>query len=129
MKTSGFTLIELMITLALMTVLALTSVMIYQEPVLKTEQATAKLDLLNLVSYLEEYYEQHLTYDGVLLSALKYQPLSKHYKFNIVTATQKEYKIGAFPLTTRSEDQCGAFYLDQDGNRFISGSGSIDDCW
>ncbi len=51
----GFTLIELMITVAIIAIIAAIAYPSYQEQVRETRRSNAQADLLELVSYMERF--------------------------------------------------------------------------
>lgn len=66
-STAGFTLIELMITVAVIAVLAAIALPSYQRHVLKTNRALAKADLVEIAQLLERYHTVQNSYDGFSL--------------------------------------------------------------
>ena len=61
-KQAGFTLIELMITVAIVAVLAAIAVPSYVEQVRKGKRTDAKVELLKLAQMQESYYTQNMSY-------------------------------------------------------------------
>ncbi|MBA2654607.1 MAG: prepilin-type N-terminal cleavage/methylation domain-containing protein [Gammaproteobacteria bacterium] len=127
MKNRGFTLLEVMTALLITMVLASLAVATYRMPVTKTHQAAAKLDLINLASVIEEYYEQHHTYKDITLARLNFHSNVGEYQVKVISASDSHFKIAAVPIIAHSHDDCGIFYLDQTGDQTVSGSGK--QCW
>jgi type IV pilus assembly protein PilE len=128
-RMKGFSLLEVMVTSSIIAVLLTAGLMTYSGPILKTQQTAAKLDLLNLAKAMEDYFDQHHTYEGISIETLAYQPLSKEYVLRISVLNATSYKLAATPKKQHPDDQCGIFYLDQEGNKSMSGSGQQEDCW
>lgn len=63
-RNKGFTLIELMIVLAIIGILAAISYPSYQESTAKTRRANVQAELLGLSSALERYYSQNNHYSN-----------------------------------------------------------------
>lgn len=61
-KFSGFTLIELMITVAIIAILAAISLPSYQNYIKKTNIKAAQTDLVSLSLVFENYYQRNLSY-------------------------------------------------------------------
>lgn len=61
-KNSGFTLIELMITVAIIAILAAISLPSYQNYIKKTNIKAAQTDLVSLSLVFENYYQRNLSY-------------------------------------------------------------------
>lgn len=68
----GFTLIELMIVLAIIGILAAIAFPAYQSSVLKSHRATAKVKLLEILDKQQNYYARNMSYTDELKDDLKY---------------------------------------------------------
>jgi len=62
MKQNGFTLIEMMITLAIIAILASVATMSYTKYVLRANRADAKIALMQLAQRQERYFTENLQY-------------------------------------------------------------------
>ncbi|MDP2561849.1 type IV pilin protein [Psychrobium sp. 1_MG-2023] len=69
-KSLGFTLIELMIVVAILGILASVGYPSYQEHVRKSERAVAQTALLGLSSAMERFYSENNTYTGAAVPAI-----------------------------------------------------------
>lgn len=124
----GFTLLELITTLAILSFLITISYPVYNQYVMKTHRVTAKVALLDLASNLERYHVVHNTYVGAV-SANKYTE-DDFYKLDISNATGENYLLTATPSGAQIQDKtCGTLSLNELGQRDISGSGTVVDCW
>ena len=124
MKNPGFTLIELLIVLVIIGILGTLSYPLYSEHIVKMQRTYAIAALTNSAGYMEEYYVLHNTYSGAMLNDVNYYHIYP-------TATDDTYILHAEPTGKQIEADvlCGSLTLDQDGNRDITGSGSIEKCW
>lgn len=128
----GFTLIELITTLAIVSLLITISYPIYTQYVTKTHRTHAVVALLDLASSLERYHTVHHTYADATLADLQVNPYTdtKIYQLEIKDATENSYTVNAIPVGTQQKDTaCGILSLNQLGEKSISGSGKVLDCW
>ena len=61
-KVKGYTLIELMIVVAVVGILASVAYPAYKSQVEQTRRSTAQADLLELSSFMERWYTENFTY-------------------------------------------------------------------
>lgn len=129
----GFTLIELMIAIAIIAVLAAIAYPSYTNYVTNTRRAAAAACLIEQGQFMERYYTTNLSYaDAVLPDTTCEQDLSKFYTFSFAAApTASAYTIDADPLGVQAsrDTKCGTLSLNQTGGQSISGTGSVAECW
>jgi prepilin-type N-terminal cleavage/methylation domain-containing protein len=126
---TGFSLIELVITLLVIAILTTSAIVTFQVPAVKSQQVAAKLDLLNLAASMEKCREEKNNYYYCSLKELNYQPIGAAYDYAIQSQTNSTYKLTATPRHRSIFDNCETFILDQDGNKYISGNDHTQDCW
>ncbi len=122
----GYTLIEILITLLLIGILAATAIPIFQIPTLKTRQTIVKANLLELATALEQHHSLNESYENFTIPI--HLTTVKGYKLSI-KANKENFLLAAIPIAAQSEDPCGIFSLDQEGNKTISGKGDVNECW
>ena len=117
----GFSLMELMITVAIVGVLAAIAIPSYQSYVLKANRYEAISELLNIELTQERYYAEHHTYTDSF-SDLGLPTSYKQYWFLITLYGHAEYTVKAEPFTpsTQWDDQkaeinCAVLQLDHRG--------------
>jgi type IV pilus assembly protein PilE len=141
MKNSGFTLIEVMIVVAIIAIVATIAMPSYQDYVAKTRRAEATGLLLEGAQALERYYSANGTY----LSAA--DTLAAVFPTQVPTNGAAYYTIAATGTPTRAtftlratrvaggvmeEDACGDLQVDQAGQRTLNGNDvgkGVADCW
>lgn len=130
---SGFTLIELMVVVAIVAILASIATASYRNSVIKTRRATAAGCLLELSQILERRYTQALRYDvGDVPNNLQcMQELNGFYVIAPAARDMTTYSLTAVPDATRQNDpKCGTLTIDQTGRKQHSGTASsTDECW
>jgi type IV pilus assembly protein PilE len=81
-RDKGFTLIEVMITVAIVAILAAIAYPSYQSHVVKTRRKAAEACLVELAQWMERYYTTNMKYQGASLPSTQCQTeLQDHYDF------------------------------------------------
>ncbi len=127
MENRGFTLVELMIAIAVIAILAAIAYPSYEQYVLRTHRAAARSCLVELAQWMERYYSSHMTYAGAALPSTACQAdLAARYTFGLDgSPTSAAYRLKAQPIGTQMRDSCGALTIDQRDQRTPVTAG----CW
>jgi len=139
----GFTLIELMIVVAIVAVLAAVAYPVYRDSVDRARRADAKSVLMEAAQWIERQYTLSNSYaklgDGsVLDSAALPAPLheapkdgaSKYYDIQFAAnPTATEYTLQAVPKNSMTGDKCGTLTLTQAGTKGATGTAGAAWCW
>ena len=119
-KQNAFTLIELMIVVAIVGILAGIAYPSYQDSVRKSRRADAKGALLNQVNKMERYFTEMNTYVGAPAPTN-----TDYYNLTITRATVTAYTLSAAPQGGQASDSCGTLGIDQKGTKTAAVAG----CW
>ncbi len=128
LKQKGFTLIELMIVVAIIAILAAVAFPSYQDQVRKTRRSEAQADLMELASTVERYFTENNTYVGWAVPAsLNQSPRAgtARYVLTVGGVAATTYTLTATPQGGQAADTCGTMTLDQTGATGAAVAG----CW
>lgn len=141
----GFTLIELMITVAIVATLAAIAYPSYNNHVRKTARAEAKVRLLQVAQLQERNFTEKNTYVtdvgpllGLGVGATVYSSSNNDTgsKYQVTAAAgtggviASSFKLEAVPQGSQAEDtRCGTLRLLHTGKKEITGSGTVAECW
>lgn len=127
----GFHLIEIVIVLAIVAILAAISIPTYSHYLVSAKRLEAKSTLAKMALALEQYYIEHDSYRDATLEILHISNTSSDYQFIIQSAAENTYLLAAVPLNHQAgnDSTCGTLSLNSLGEKMISGSGNVNDCW
>ena len=118
-RKSGFTLIELMIAVAIVAILASIALPAYQNSVRKSRRADAMTSLLQLQLAQEKWRANNASYSTTLgnLGWSSSDSTDGHYTMAIASATGTQFSVTATPNSggPQASDSCGVFTITQNG--------------
>jgi len=142
-RTRGFTLIELMVVVAIIAILAAIGYPAYTEQVARSRRADAKAALLEAAQWMEREFTvsgsyarkgdgSNLTNTELLAAPLQaLGPTAQYYTIGFAAApTARAFSINMVPTGSMTNDKCGTLSVDQTGTRGVTGTGvTVAECW
>ena len=139
-RTAGFTLIELMIVVAIIGILVAIAYPSYQEHIRKSRRVDAKSAVLDLAARQERYFSVNNRYAttpsdlGLAQAAFPIDVLSgstAYYEITLDTPlSPTQFAIRATPKGAQAIDSCGSYWIDQLGvQKNPPNNTAIAGCW
>jgi type IV pilus assembly protein PilE len=137
-RLAGFSLIELMVALAIAAILASVAYPSYQGYVMRTKRAAAAACLTDLSAFMERVYAANLRYDQNNAAATALPAVqcrtdltgSYTFAFAVNQPTQRTFAVVATPAGKQADDaDCNALSINQAGVKAITGSSTVAACW
>jgi type IV pilus assembly protein PilE len=126
----GFSLIEIMIVLVIMTILSAIAIPTYSSHMTRANRMAAEVSLSKLATLLEQYSIKNNTYEHATLENLNITS-PKNYQLEIVQATASDFVIAAHPIDiqAKNDTECATLSLNSQNVKSISGIGTVEECW
>ena len=127
--TKAFTLIELVIVVAVLAILMMLAVPNYRQYALRVQRGEAINMLLQAAMCQERVYARSGDYDT---GSCLINNTQNHYQLSYQPANTQgqDFVAVAKPLGGQKADRCGSLLLDQSGNRNVDATGvDITQCW
>jgi type IV pilus assembly protein PilE len=133
-RARGFTLIELMVVIAVIGILAAIAIPAYQDSVRKSRRSIAQGCLTEHAQFMERFYTTHLQYHQTRASPPVAVPdptscsqdITAFYDFAFDPApTATTFVLSAAPKDAQADDECGTMTLSNTGAKTALRT----DCW
>lgn len=130
----GFSLMELVIAVAIVGILASIALPSYADYVKRARRAEARTALLDAAQFMQRFYAANNRYDtAVLPAALQRVPQDGTQTYTVRIAagiTRTTYTLEAVPQGPMAADKCGSFTVTSAGVRARTGTGETQErCW
>jgi len=134
-NTQGFTLIEMMIAVAIIAILAAVAYPSYTAYIVRAKRSAAQTLLLTLANRQQQYQLDARQY-ATTLAPLGAIPADVAANYDITVAadnnaTPPTYMLKATPIGKQLavDTKCGELSVSQSGAKGVSGTGSVASCW
>lgn len=122
---SGFTLIELMIVVAIVAILATIAYPSFAEQIRKSRRSEAISNMQDVQLQLEKYRVDHPSYSTFSVPASASTP---HYTITMPSADATSYTLVASPLGAQANDACGKLSITVTGAT-VKKEAATTNCW
>lgn len=139
-RNAGFTLIELMVTVAIVGILAMIAIPSYRDHILRTRRAEARKELLALAAAEERFYtncnafatdltKKQTDCTGLGRPAAPVPSENGYYEISLV-GTATTYTLTATPVGAQKKDTgCTTLTLTDSGTKGFTGNSTLKSCW
>ena len=140
-RAAGFTLIEVMIALAVVAITTLLAASTYRSHLRRGHRAQAAQALLLAAAEQEKYHLAHGSYGSRLDASVGDDPPGLpvgsrtpggHYAIAVTVATAAEFRVVATAAGSQADPACRVMSIDESGRRVATGAGGADTsarCW
>jgi len=134
MRKNGFTLVEMMVVVAIVGILAAIAYPSYTEFIMKGRRTDGKNALLTATGAMERYFSENGRYvtsagGSTCPNVFSANSTENHYAITAICA-DTTFTITATPQNAQSTDKCGSLTINQAQAKGVSGGTlSATSCW
>jgi len=135
-KMSGFTLIEIMVTVVILALIVAIALPNYDESVKRSRRVDVRGLLMENVHFMERVFTENNRYDmnGGAATVLPILTSPKkgtvQYNISIKAVGVSSYTLQAIPAGGMAGDKCGTYTINQINQQAnVGNSASTDECW
>lgn len=131
----GFTLIEMMVVVAIIGILTAVALPRYQEYVLRSRRVEAQAVLTDIVAKQQQYLVSQRSYTTSVTDLGVTVPtnVSDHYTVSITvdgSVTPPTFSVSAAPTGEQGQDSCGTLSIESSGLKGATvGGAAVSHCW
>lgn len=127
-RQTGFTLIELMVTIAIIGIIAAIALPMFGEQVAKSRRSEAIATLADLQLRQERWRASHSTYGTLadVTGTATFNAAQENYDFSVSAASGTDVLLTATPKNAQAGDRCGNFMLRIDNDNNSDPAGLVD---
>ena len=134
MKLRGFTLLELLITVAIVGILAAIALPSYFDQIRKSHRADAKSAALTVAVQMQRYFTERNTFVGATLGTGGVYPSTTsengYYALSLTNLTANTFTLNATPAGPQVGDSCGTYtYTELGAKDVVSATKPAAECW
>jgi type IV pilus assembly protein PilE len=130
-KNLGFSLLELMLAVAIAGILMSFALPVYTQYFMHAKRLEAEVEMMKLAAALERYFVVNDSYAGATLEKLNFpaEIAGGRYLLKIGASDDNFFIVRAEPLGKQIDEPCAALVINSRGEKSVTGSEKVDDCW